>query len=83
MIWSASNSNPGKTAALSGLRRVIKDWEELECCIISNFRLKLEQFSDNALNRNWILQEAVILTGPILFEIIHLGRTNTWTFASN
>jgi hypothetical protein len=52
MIWSVPNSNPGKTAASTCLKRVIKDWEELECCIISNFRLKLEQFSDNALNRN-------------------------------
>ena len=36
-------------AASPCMQRVIKDWEELECCIISNFRLKLEQVSDNAL----------------------------------
>ena len=39
-------------AASPCMQRVIKDWEELECCIISNFRLKLEQVSDIALNRH-------------------------------
>jgi hypothetical protein len=54
-------------SALPYLQRVIKDWKEQECCIISNFRLKLEQFSDNALTRNRISYEAAILPGPILF----------------